>query len=92
MSVSIGDALEKMLKRMKIGNTVHQWQAVSMWDTIVGEPIAKHAKAIKASYGKLYIAVDSPAWRNELLFQKQELLDRVNSHLTNSKIKEIILR
>jgi predicted nucleic acid-binding Zn ribbon protein len=92
MSVSIGAALEKMLERMKIGNTVHQWQAVARWDTIVGEPIAKHAKAIKVAYGKLYIAVDSPAWRNELLFQKQELLDRVNSHLTNSKIKEIILR
>jgi len=92
MSVSIGTALEKMLNRMKISNTVHQWQAVATWETIVGEPIAKHAKATKVAYGKLYVAVDSPAWRNELLFQKQELLDRVNSHLTNSKIKEIILR
>jgi len=92
MSVSIGNAIEKMLIQMKIGNTVHQWQAVAMWDMIVGEAIAKHAKAIKVAYGKLYVAVDSPAWRNELLFKKQELLDRVNSHLIKAKIKEIILR
>jgi predicted nucleic acid-binding Zn ribbon protein len=92
MSVSIGTALEKMLKRMKIDNAVHQWRAVTMWSTIVGEPIAKHARAERVAYGKLYIAVDSPAWRNELLFQKKELLDRVNSFLNNSKIKEIILR
>jgi len=92
MSVSINTALEKMLKQIKISNIVHQWQAVTRWDAIVGEPIAKHAKAVKVAYGKLYVAVDSPAWRNELLFQKQELLDRVNSHLTDAKIKEIILR
>lgn len=92
MSVSIGAALEKMLKRMKIEHPVHQWQAVTMWNTIVGDPIAKHTRAEKVAYGKLYIAVDTPAWRNELLFQRKELLDRINSFLTNAKIKEIVLR
>ncbi len=92
MAISLGNALEKMLRKMKIVTPVRQWEAVTMWESTVGETIANHTKAEKVAYGKLYILVDSPSWRNELLFHKNELLEKINSKLRGVKIKEIVLR
>ncbi len=92
MAISIGKAIDKMLKKMKISTPVRQWEAVSLWESVVGEKIANHTQAEKVLYGKLYITVDSPTWRNELLFHKNELLEKINSKLSDVKIKEIVLR
>ena len=77
---------------MGIETPVRQWEAVSLWESVVGESIANHTRADKVVYGKLYISVDSPTWRNELLFHRKELLEKINKELKNAKIKEIILR
>jgi predicted nucleic acid-binding Zn ribbon protein len=92
MAVSLGSALEKMLRKMNIVTPVRQWEAVTLWDSAVGKKIANHTKAEKIAYGKLYVLVDSPSWRNELLFHKNELLEKINSKLQGVKIKEIVLR
>jgi len=92
MAITLGKAIDKMLKRMKITTPVRQWEAVSLWENVVGETIANHTRAEKVMYGKLYISVDSPTWRNELVFHKDELLKKINSKLKDVKIKEIVLR
>jgi len=90
--VQIGTVIEKMLKKMGIETPVRQWEAVYLWESVVGEAIANHTRADKVAYGKLYISVDSPSWRNELLFHRKELLEKINKELKNTEIKEIILR
>jgi len=92
MAITIGKAIDKLLFKMKIDKPVRQWEAVYLWKDVVGEKIAHHTKAEKVQYGKLYISVDSPIWRNELVFHKEELLEKVNSKLKGVKLKEIILR
>ncbi|HCK99003.1 MAG TPA: hypothetical protein DHW42_02695 [Candidatus Marinimicrobia bacterium] len=92
MAIPISKAIEKMLRKMNIETTVRQWEVVALWDDIVGENIAKHTRADKISFGKLYVSVDTPVWRNELMFQKNDLLKKVNSRLYKTKIKEIVLR
>jgi len=92
MAIPIGKAIDKMLRKIKIETTVRQWEVVSLWSDIVGETIAKHTRAEKISFGKLYVSVDSSAWRNELMFQKEGLLKKINSRLNRAKIKEIVLR
>lgn len=92
MAISIEKAIDKMLSKMRITKPVRQWEAVFLWETIVGETIANHTRADKVQYGKLYISVDSPGWRNELMFHKKELLEKLNRKLKDAKIKEIVLR
>ncbi|MFH1214811.1 MAG: DUF721 domain-containing protein [Candidatus Neomarinimicrobiota bacterium] len=89
---SLGSAITKMLKFYKIEKPVRQNEAFFFWQEVVGEVIAKHASPEKISYSKLFIKVDSPVWRNELTFRKDEILKQLNSHLDNAQIKEIVLR
>jgi len=92
MAVTLGEALEKLLQQFKIDKTIHLNEAIILWPEVVGEIVARHAVAEKIAYGKLYVTVDSPAWRNELSYQKSEILSKLNRYLKNVKIKEIVLR
>ena len=92
MSITLGKALEKMVKKLGVEKAVQQGQALVAWNEIVGRKISIHTTPEKVSYGKLYIKVDSPVWRSELSFRKEEILDSINRELKDAKIKEIILR
>ncbi len=81
-----------MIKKYGLETPIEQNKAIFLWDKIVGEQIASHTEAEKVSYGKLFVKVNSPVWRNELIFQKEEILNKINKKLTNAKINEIILR
>jgi len=89
---SLGMAIARMLKIYGIEKPVRQNEVFFIWQDIVGEVIAKHATPEKIAYNKLFVQVDSPVWRNELNFRKEEILKRINSQLKNAQIKEIILR
>ncbi len=92
MTVTIGNAVEKLLKKFQIEKPVKQRQALFIWDEIVGEAIARHTQAEDVKYDKLFIKVDSPVWRNELIFRREDILNMINRRLGNVKIKEIVLR
>ncbi|HNZ36062.1 MAG TPA: DUF721 domain-containing protein [Candidatus Marinimicrobia bacterium] len=89
---SLGTAIARMLKIYGIEKPVRQNEVFFIWQDIVGEVIAKHAIPEKVAYNKLFVKVDSPVWRNELNFRKEEILKRINSQIKNAQIKEIILR
>jgi predicted nucleic acid-binding Zn ribbon protein len=92
MSGNINTVFQKLIKKYGIQYEVRQNEALFLWEKVVGDSIAKHAKAEKISFGKLYVKVDSPVWRNELIFQKHEILNKINKELKNANINDIVLR
>ena len=91
-TITLGQALNKMIKKLGVEKPIKQGQALYLWDEIVGKNISIHAVPEKIAYGKLYIKVDSPVWRNELIFNKDKILEKLNKQLKGSNIKEIVLR
>lgn len=92
MSGKINKIFEHLIKKYGIETPVKQNEALFLWPKVVGENIAKHTKAEKISYGKLIVRVDSPVWRNELLFQKNDILNKINNLLKGTNINDIVLR
>lgn len=92
MSGKINKIFEHLIKKYGIETSVRQNEALFLWPEVVGENIAKHTKAEKISYGKLIVKVDSPVWRNELVFQKSEILNKINNLLKGTNINDIVLR
>ncbi len=62
------------------------------WNKIVGKTISKNAEITSIKNGKITIKTSNPIWRNELTFQKEDLLDRLKKEEQNIKIKEIEFR
>ena len=62
------------------------------WKKIVGKTISKNTEITCIKNGKITIKTSNPIWRNELTFQKEDLLNRLKKEEPNSNIKEIEFR
>lgn len=70
-------ALVSALKRYGLAEGFARYQFVSCWDDIVGKEIAKRARPEYLRGGTLVVRVCNSAWAQELSFQKQVILKRL---------------
>ena len=91
-SASIGDALASLIKDLGIGKKIREAEAMEMWTKVVGKQIAEVTTPLKIENGKLFITVTRAAWRNELVYLKDEIKDKINAALKQDIVKEIVLR
>ena len=64
----------------------------NLWKKLVGENISKNTEIVSIKNGKITIKTSNPIWRNELTFQKEELLIRLKKEEPELQIKEIYFR
>ena len=62
------------------------------WNKIVGKTISKKTEIASIKNGKIIIKTTNPIWRNELTFQKEDLLKRLKKEEPQINIKEIEFR
>ena len=62
------------------------------WKNIVGKTIFKNTEIKNIKNGKITIKTANPIWRNELSFQKEDLLNRLKKEEPELNIKEIEFR
>mgnify|MGYP001179944019 CR=1 FL=1 len=62
------------------------------WNKIVGKTISKNTEVTNLKKGKITIKTSNPIWRNELIFQKEDLLNRLKQEEPALNIKEIDFR
>ena len=62
---------------------------VNVWEKVVGEAIKNNTKIIAYKNKTLIIKVTTPVWKNELLFQKKELIKGLNDNQNKTLIKDI---
>ena len=82
-------AIDVFLKKNDLEKGVNQNNAIIIWEQIVGEKIAKNTKADSVEFGVLMVKVETPTWRQELIFKKQEILEKINHQLGQNTIREI---
>ncbi len=88
----IGSLLPALLEKLGLSAGIRNHQLLDRWGEIVGKKIAEVSSAERLIDGKLWVSVRHPAWRNELTFMKQELIDKVNEAFGEKIVKDIIFR
>lgn len=88
---SMKQAITAMLKNLNLQQKVDEGKVIAYWHEIVGKLIAKHTTQIFIKDKKIYLKVDSAALRNELLFLREEILEKVNEGFDSKLIEDIIL-
>ena len=86
---SLKIAIDSMLKKIGIDNAVSQNKALNIWDEIVGKNVAKNTKPDRVEHGVIIVKVSSPTWRQELYFQKNEIIQKINNTIGKNVIKDI---
>ena len=86
---SLKIAIDSMLKKFGIDNAVAQNEALNIWNEIVGKTVAKNTQPDRVEHGVIIVKVSSPTWRQELYFQKKEIIEKLNNKIGKNVIKDI---
>ena len=81
--------LEKTLKETGTQERVTQGRAITLWPKAAGKEISKVTEATYLKNGVIFVKAESSSWRNELIFQKEEIINKINSLLEKKIIKDI---
>jgi len=88
--MSMRDILKELCHRWGIERRLKEYEVMSKWAEVVGHRIADEAQPTGVERGKLFVRVESSAWRNELTFMKTDIITRLNRIVGTSVIHDII--
>ncbi len=89
---SLKNAIEGLIDEAGWREAVSSHAAVVLWPEVVGAAVARHSEALEIQNATLVVKDKNPTWRNEIAFQKDEILVRLNDRLENFEIKDIRLK
>ena len=89
---SLGDAIKKFLEESRIKGGIQALQIEDVWEQIMGKTIARYTDKIKIHGNTLYISSSVAPLKQELLYQKEKIIQRVNEALGERVIKEVVIQ
>ena len=90
--ISIGDAIKAFLKKSRLKTGIQALQIEEIWETLMGKTIAKYTDKIQIVNHTLFIHTHVGPLRQELMYQKEKIIERVNEALGEKVIKEVVIR
>ena len=90
--VTISEAIKLFLKSSKLKGGIQAIQIADAWEKIMGKTIAKYTDKIEIINNTLFITSSVAPLKNELLYQKEKIIERVNEALGERTIKEVVIK
>ena len=89
---SMAEAMKKFLQQSRLKGSVLALQITVIWEEIMGKTIARYTDKIEIHGSTLYIQTSVAPLKQELLYKKDKIRDRVNEALGENLIREVIIR
>ncbi len=89
---SMQDAIQQFLKKSRLRPGIQALQIEQIWEQIMGKTIARYTDKIQIIQHTLFIHTQVAPLKNELLYQKDTILRRVNEALGENLIREVVIR
>lgn len=90
--ISIGDAIKAFLRKSRLKNGIQALQIEQIWETLMGKTIAKYTDKIQIVNHTLFIRTNVGPLKQELMYQKEKIIERVNEALGEKVIKEVVIQ
>ena len=90
--ISIQEAMQAFLKKSKLKYGVQAVQIEEFWEKLMGTTISKYTDSIKIVGHTLFITSSVAPLKNELLYQKDIIIQRVNESFGENIIKEVVVK
>jgi predicted nucleic acid-binding Zn ribbon protein len=89
---SMQDAIQEFLKKSRLKGDIQALQIEDVWEKIMGKTIAKYTDKIHIVNHTLFISSTVAPLKNELLYQKEKIIELVNEALGEKVIKEVVIK
>ena len=90
--VSMAEALQQFLNKSKLKTGVQAMQIEDVWERIMGKTVAKYTEKLQIVGSTLFVSTTVAPLKNELLYQKEKIIEMVNAELGEKVIKEVVVR
>jgi len=85
----IGDLVRRTIDKMGYSDRLEKQSVVEKWSEIVGDTISAETKALKIDGDILVVKVFKAAWRQQLIFLKDDLLTKLGDKLGEDQVTDI---
>jgi hypothetical protein len=89
---SLGDSLKYFLKNSRLKGYMQALQIEDVWEQIMGKTIAKYTDKIQIQGKTLYISTSMAPLKQELLYQKETIILRVNEILGEHVVNNVVIQ
>ncbi|NTU59231.1 MAG: DUF721 domain-containing protein [Chlorobiaceae bacterium] len=89
---NLNSVMADMCRSIGMTDAYEQYKTLQIWESVVGETIAKVTMVEKLKDGDLYVKVRNASWRMELNFRKKDITSRMNRAIGTEMIRSIIFR
>jgi Dna[CI] antecedent, DciA len=90
--LSMAEAMQLFLKKSKLKTGIQAVQIEEVWEKIMGKTVAKYTDKIQIFGSKLYVTTTIAPLKNELLYQKEKIIEMVNKELGEVVISEVVIK
>ena len=90
--MSLQEAMQQFLKNSKFKTYVQALQIEEVWEKMMGKTVAKYTDKIEIAGSTLFIHTSVAPLKNELLYQKETIIARVNEAMGEKLIKEVVVK
>lgn len=89
--LNIKQAIDQMLDAYKIRKKFDETALVAAWPEIIGTAIANRTQQLYVRDRKLYVKVESAVVKNELVLMRSMIISRLNEHVGQELIEELVI-
>lgn len=90
--LSLQDAIKQFLQKSRLKTGIQAIRIEEVWEEVMGKTIAKYTDKIQIINSTLFITTSVAPLKNELLYQKEQIIERVNDALGEKTIKEVVIK
>ena len=90
--ISLQDAIKQFLQKSRLKSGIQALRIEDTWEEVMGKTIAKYTDKIQIINSTLFITTTVAPLKNELLYQKEKIIERVNEALGEKTIKEVVIK
>ena len=89
---SMKDAIQQFLNQSRIKGDIQAMQIEDAWEQIMGKTVARYTDKLQIFGDKLVITTHVAPLKKELIYQKANIIQRVNEVMGKRIIAEVIVQ
>jgi len=89
---TLGDAIRKFLEESRIKGGIQALQIEDVWEQIMGKTVARYTDKLQIINDTLIITTQVAPLKQELIFQKEKIIQRVNEVLGHKTISKLVVQ
>jgi predicted nucleic acid-binding Zn ribbon protein len=89
----VSAVMPKVLADLRMDRRQAEAEIVRVWNRLIDPTLSAHAQPTGLNRGTLFVTVDSPVWRDEIVrYRRKEILDRLQHAFGRDLIARISFR